>query len=307
MQNDHLNLQEVKQIDMVEYLEQLGYQPQKISNNDYWYLSPLREEKEPSFKVNRKLNLWYDHGLGKGGSIIDFGILYHQCSIPEFIQKLSQPFSFHRQTLTVQQPHTNTQIQQEALEPKIKVIAAKPLTNPVLCRYLSERKVPLEIAKKYCKEVHFELNGRQNFAIGFENKSGGFELRNSVFKGSSSPKDVTQIQVSQAKKIAVFEGFFSFLSYQTIHQKSAARLTNFLVLNSLSFFKKSRQLMEENQKINLYLDRDAAGITCTQNALKWDIKYIDKSNLYKNHKDLNDYLIHKSPKIKQGQRLGRHF
>ena len=307
MQNNHVNIQEVKQIDMVEYLEQLGYQPQKISNKDYWYLSPLRQEKYTSFKVNRKLNLWYDHGTGKGGSIIDFGMLYHECSIPEFIQKLSQHFSFHRENISVQQPQPDTQGSQEALEPKIKAIAAKPLTNPTLCRYLNDRKIPLEIAEKYCKEVDFELYDKRYFAIGFENRSGGFELRNQHFKGSSSPKDVTQIQVSEANEIAVFEGFFSFLSYQTIHQKSTAPLTNFLVLNSLSFFEKSRQLMEENQKINLYLDRDIAGIKNTQRALEWNVKYIDKSNSYKNHKDLNDYLIHKSPKIKQGQRLGRHF
>lgn len=74
MQNNPFNIQEAEQIDMFEYLEQLGYKSQKISNNDYWYSSPLREEKEPSFKVNRKLNVWFDHGLGKGGSIIDFGI-----------------------------------------------------------------------------------------------------------------------------------------------------------------------------------------------------------------------------------------
>ena len=96
MDNHDFSLLEMKQLDIVEYLQKLRIHPQKITNNDYWYLSPLREEKEASFKVNRKLNLWYDHGLGKGGSIIDFGILYHNCSIPEFIQKLSQSFSFHR-------------------------------------------------------------------------------------------------------------------------------------------------------------------------------------------------------------------
>ncbi len=56
-------------MDMVEYLQKLGYQPQKIRNNDYWYLSPLRDEKTASFKVNRKLNAWYDFGLGQGGNI----------------------------------------------------------------------------------------------------------------------------------------------------------------------------------------------------------------------------------------------
>ena len=47
--------------------------------------------------------------------------------------------------------------------------------------------------------------------------------------------------------------------------------------------------MEQHQKINLYLDRDDAGMKNRQTALKWDIKYIDKSHLYKNHRDLNDY------------------
>jgi len=306
MQNNPFDIKEAKQLDIVEYLEQLGYQPQKIRNNDYWYLSPLREEKEPSFKVNGALNLWYDHGTGKGGSLIDFGMLYHNCSIPEFIQKLSQSFSFHWKTLTVQQPQSNTKKAQEALEPKIKVRAAKQLTNPTLCRYLSERKIPFEIAGKYCKEVHFEMYDKRFFAIGFENRSGGFELRNSVFKGSSSPKDVRHISCSETKEISVFEGFFSFLSYQTLQQHDN-QLTNFLVLNSLSFLEKSRQLMEENQKINLYLDRDEAGMKYTQAALKWNQKYVDRSHLYKNHKDLNDYLISQNQQLKQSGRQRVHL
>lgn len=107
---------------------------------------------------------------------------------PEFIQKLSKSFSFHRKKLTVQQPLTNTQNQPEALEPKIKVTAAKPLTNPALCRYLTTEKYPFESARKYCKEVDFDLHDKRYFSIGFENKSGGFELRNEHFKGSNSPK-----------------------------------------------------------------------------------------------------------------------
>lgn len=104
MQNNDFHIQKARQADIVEHLEKLGHQPQKIRNNDYWYKSPLREEKEASFKVNRKLNLYYDHGTGRGGSIIDFGTQYHKCSIPQFLQKLSQSFSFHRDSLSVQQP-----------------------------------------------------------------------------------------------------------------------------------------------------------------------------------------------------------
>lgn len=46
---------EAKRIDLVGYLASLGHLPQKVRNEDYWYLSPLREEKTPSFKANRRL------------------------------------------------------------------------------------------------------------------------------------------------------------------------------------------------------------------------------------------------------------
>jgi hypothetical protein len=38
---------------LVDYLSSLRHQPAKIRNTDYWYLSPFRDESEPSFKVNR--------------------------------------------------------------------------------------------------------------------------------------------------------------------------------------------------------------------------------------------------------------
>lgn len=94
---------EAKQIDLVDYLASLGHLPQKVRNQDYWYLSPLRDEKTPSFKVNRPLNVWYDHGTGKGGNLVDFGTLYFNCSVADLLQRLSQnqaapAFSFHPPT-----------------------------------------------------------------------------------------------------------------------------------------------------------------------------------------------------------------
>lgn len=108
------------------------------------------------------------------------------------------------------------------------------------------------IAGKSYKEVSLELNGKESFAIGFENKSGGFELRSQAFKGSASPKDVTLIESKILKTIVVLEGFFGFVFYQTLHQKSP--LTNFLVLNFLAFFDKSRKLIKKHKEINLHLD-----------------------------------------------------
>jgi hypothetical protein len=105
----------------------------------------------------------------------------------------------------------------------------------------------------------------------------------------------------------VFEGMFSFLSFQTLEQNNPIPLTNFLILNSLSFFEKSRVVMEQHQQINLYLDRDSAGLKHLQNALNWSKKYTDQSLLYQHHKDLNDYLVHQGHGQKYSQKIGRHF
>jgi len=54
-------------------------------------------------------------------------------------------------------------------------------------------------------------------------------LRNEYFKGSSSPKDVTLIE-NGAKTMAVFEGFFNFLSYLTLNSKNRRKFTQFFDL-----------------------------------------------------------------------------
>jgi DNA primase len=88
VKNVTLTCEDARQIDLVEYLAKLGHYPAKISMDDYWYLSPLRVEKTASFKVNRKMNLWFDHGTGIGGNLIDFGKLYHRCAVQELLNKL---------------------------------------------------------------------------------------------------------------------------------------------------------------------------------------------------------------------------
>lgn len=61
-----MNCDKAKQIDIVSYLAYLGFYPKIVRRNDFYYLSPLRNEKVPSFHVNRKKNVWFDHGSDKG-------------------------------------------------------------------------------------------------------------------------------------------------------------------------------------------------------------------------------------------------
>jgi DNA primase len=65
-----MNIQEAKTIKLADYLQSLGYSPVKQQGNNLWYKSPFRQETEASFKVSVEHNLWFDYGLGRGGSII---------------------------------------------------------------------------------------------------------------------------------------------------------------------------------------------------------------------------------------------
>jgi hypothetical protein len=290
---------EAKQMDMVSYLSTLGYEPARIRSSDYWYYSPLRSEKTPSFKVNRRLNRWYDHGIGKGGNLIDFAILYNNCTVGEFLKMARGHFSLHQPNAA-----SHKQEAQETNSP-ITIVKEGPLTSSTLYRYLHQRRIPIEVAKQYCSEVIYELSGKHFFAIGFKNNAGGWELRNPYFKGSSSPKDTTTFE-NGAQEIAVFEGFFDFLSFMSIMQNSTQMKSNFLVLNSVAFFEKARPIMEGHQVINFYLDRDKTGQDCTRHALSLSPKYEDRSSLYQNHKDLNDWVMNigkvsrQRPKRKKG-------
>ncbi|WP_049815636.1 toprim domain-containing protein [Niastella koreensis] len=188
---------------------------------------------------------------------------------------------------------------------KILITDDRRLASKSLLEYLKKRCIPLEIAERFCSEVDFQLYGKKHTVIGFKNNAGGYELRSENFKGSSSPKEVTFID-NRTDDVAVFEGFFSFLSFCTINKNLTATLTNCLILNSLAFFEKSRPLMEKHRQVHLILDRDTAGVKHTLQALEWDKgRYFDRSDHYENHKDLNDWLIHNNHNLRQSLRPGR--
>jgi len=277
-----ISIREVKEMDMIDYLFKLGFQPVKIKGVDYWYLSPLRNEKTASFKVNRKINRWYDHGLGKGGNLIDFAILYSDCTVAEFLQKLNGNFSFHR-------PDFQKSVTYET-EAKIKILQEHSISSFGLLKYLEQRRIPIDIADQFCKEVSYELRSKIYYGIGFKNDSGGYEIRNPYFKTSSAPKNITTIN-NQAEEVTVFEGFFDFLSFMAIHKNQEKIESDFTILNSVSFFERARPFMEQHEAIRLYLDRDKTGQNYSRYALSLSKKYRDESCLYKRHKDLNDWLV----------------
>ena len=280
----NISLQEIRDLDLVNYLASLGHEPRKIRGNDFWYLSPLRNERVPSFKVNRKINRWYDFGLGQGGNLIDFAIRYQGCSVGDFCST----FALRNKTETI-----GLMKRTSACNPdnKIEIKEIVSLRSDGLLTYLRERRISIRIADFYCKEVRYRVGNTHFFSIGFPNRSGGFELRNAYFKSSSSPKDISLLKGS-SDKLLVFEGFMDFLTFRTFHPELDESKRNFLILNSISLFERARNQMESHRYVGLYLDHDKAGLACTQQALSLSTCYHDESTMYKNFKDLNEWAMH---------------
>ena len=61
----------------------------------------------------------------------------------------------------------------------------------------------IAIAQKECVELHFTHKDKAYFAIGFANKTGGYELRNIFFKGCIAPKSFTIIKAKEQRQYFV--------------------------------------------------------------------------------------------------------
>lgn len=279
-----LSFSDAKKIPIVGYLSSLGVEPAKVRGNNYWYYSPLRGEHDPSFKVNSKLNLWYDHGSGEGGTLIDLGTRLNSCSAVDFVHKLSSnafDFSFHQPPL--KEP-----------EDKLNVISATELNSGELFDYVRGRGIDEDIAFRYCREIQFEISTKTYLAVGFQNDSGGYELRNKWFKGSSSPKNVSYIH-NDSKRLYVVEGFMDFLSIEQLKNSTPAfgSDADVLILNSLSFLKRSQELIKGHESF-LFLDNDQAGISAKRSLHRDHVPFMDCSGFYSAHKDVNEYLVSQS-------------
>ncbi len=286
MDNDSFNFGEAKRIPIVDYLASLGFEPARVRGNNYWYRSPYREEQTASFKVNIKENLWYDFGVGKGGTILDLGVEIHGCTIREFISKLE---SANFNARPVQKVPANEQ------ESKLYIVSTYEIKEPQLIEYLKSRSIDPDFARQHCVEAEFLIRTRRYKAIAFPNNSGGFELRNPWFKGSSSPKDISLISSgTNSSKLSLFEGFIDFLSALTIINAKFTEATNdsgFLVLNSLAFVPRVIPLLRSFSDIKLFLDNDNAGRDAKDKLQSQGIRFQDASTWYSKHKDVNEYLL----------------
>ena len=291
----------IKCLSIRAYLAERGLYPTNDNSRYGLYLSPLRKEHTPSFKVDYVQNLWYDFGLGAGGSIIDLVMRLERCDFAQAVRFLG---CGKRTPIAVP---VSSSVQPTV--PALRLLSDTPLRHPALVGYLSSRGIDPAIASACCREVYYAVGGRNYFAVGFRNDAGGWELRSERFKGCVSPKHITTID-NRSDTVVAFEGFMDFLSYLSMKPYEWPHM-DVAVLNSVVHLSKAIPFLERHATIHAFFDNDEAGRKAMADLkrLCQNSSVIDRSHLYREHKDLNEYWQAKQsrphivPKRKRGMKM----
>ncbi len=295
-----MNCNQFNSVKLEEVLISLGHHPTKQNEKEAWYLNPFSTETQASFKLDKRNNVWYLHSEGIGGNNIDFMKKYLNSSVKEVLGWTEkQNFSSFQQQNVIHSINS---------KPNYQITEIKKLQNEHLKSYLHQRGLS-KVVYPLVKEIHFTIGEKKLYAIGFENFSGGWELRNSFYKGSVLKKDISivnfnnesQGQNETGKRIVVFEGFMDALSF--VEMKPFFK-GDVLVMNSISLLNRTKEYLKNYSEIHLFLDNDKAGENCKTSILKSFPEAKNHSEIYALHKDLNEYFVFRNnTKIEKQQQV----
>lgn len=292
-----MNCKQFNSISLEEVLLSLGHLPTKQNEKEAWYLNPFASESQASFKINKSLNYWYLFSEGIGGKNTDFMKKYLNASVNEVLAWAEkQNFSsFHQQNISNQNLKN--------IPKTYELFEVKEVQHPALLEYLNNRKVESQI--EFLKEIHYRMNDKNYFGIGFKNDSDGYEIRNKYSKICLGKKDVSTIK-NGSDSLLIFEGFFDFLSFKCIEKSLVNKASDYLILNSISMISNIKKSLNNYENIELYFDNDEAGNRAVEMIKIENKKAEDCRIFYSDFKDLNDWMIHKNPsperQVKQRRR-----
>jgi hypothetical protein len=301
-----MNINEIKQISINQYLSDRNILPARDYGYYGMYRCPFRDDRNASFKVDFRQNLWADFGTGEGGSIIDLVMKMNGCTFNEAVSQLEGNTDNCTNDCTYKHYNVATLQHSNADDfsfHRNQIIDVKPITHPKLIAYITERKISLDLANLYCREIHYQNRAGKFFSIGFPNDKGGYELSNKPnFKGCIAPKDITTVR-NNADACLVFEGFWDFLSYLAIQKIDRTR-HDVAVLNSVSNVQKSLEFLKTHKAIYTYLDNDEGGRNATKLIKSTLSTVYNCSTQFAGYKDLNDYLTGKKQVIEVKKKKG---
>lgn len=288
-----------------EVLAHYGKEYRPVRKN--MYLSPLREETDPSFCVNLQSNTWFDFGTGEGGGVIDLVCRLSGCARKDAFDELCIINGRYPEVVSTLKVTTGHRSADES--PIVIDYISQTFNNRQLIAYASSRGISKEILDANCQQICYHLKSYPNrriTAIGFMNDKGGYSLRSSRYKISNSSYISTITGTTYKDSVVVFEGFFDFLSF--LADKGLVKSeTNVCVLNGVGNVAYSLPYLEQFTNVYLYLDNDAAGIKTADNIIDHltavtkedgiERNACNMSHTYHGYKDYNSMLCDRTEKI----------
>jgi hypothetical protein len=250
----------------------------------------LHTETQPSFYVKDPLGVWYDQGLGKGGTIIDFGLAYWNLPFQETLEKIVQVCGTNLPLVNYDRQE-NARKRSAVKIPHYEIEEIKPLgNNPQITNYLNYRGI-WQAAQGSLKEVYYFVEDHKKqrkyfFAAGWQNELGSWEVRNKYFKGCLGHKAISFIP-GEENRLAVFEGYINYLSWLTDNPGADDSI---IILNSIALLNAAAKKAQQYSNIAVYFDRDQTGHNATLELIKAVPQARDLSSLYDGHNDYNDKL-----------------
>lgn len=281
-----MNIQQIKE--KYTCLDYLGDRVVRKTKDGYLCRAPWREDKHPSLTVTANGKGWKDHVTGEHGSLIDMvmkilGTKDLQMVCAEFDKALS-PF------------HQSKTLDGSKEKGKgFAFIDILPLQSIGLYAYLTSRRINTSIARQFLQEAHYGFEVRQDgkflYALAYRNDKGGYELRSSSYKGSTSPKAITTHWLVDGAPVVVFEGLMDMLSWATL---TKGVRHNYVVLNSIVNVQAGVEVLNKySGTIYLALDNDQGGDQATLTLLQEIPTAIDLRKRFSAYKDVNDYLLNR--------------
>ena len=300
-----MKIEELKRIPIWELLSHLGIEPvsKRGGGAQLMYHSPLRPDRNASFSVSTRKNLWMDFGTSQGGNVIDLAIaLKGYCTFSEAVTWLEEQARwFHKDILYEDfSRYDDAHMSRLSGHSGISNMRVEELTSPRLLEYLESRGIPAAIGQRYCKEAHYTVRDREYYGVVFLNILGGMEIRSRSFKGCHGVKAPSVVSVEKTKRTScccVFEGFMDFLSYMVLEEKGVPDIVqsfpyDCIILNSTSIIQRAIPFIGVYHIAYCYLDNDFAGKQAFDTLdLLMPGRIFEMSTRFSPYNDLNDYLM----------------
>ncbi|SFD67270.1 CHC2 zinc finger domain-containing protein [Spirosoma endophyticum] len=278
-----------KEVSIPAYLYSRNIIPAEHSRsaiNDYAYFSPFSNERTPSFFVNSHKNVFTDYSSGEKGDAIRLVLLLEKCSFIEAVERLLSIDNVLPDSL-VEKPTNETN---EADRGKHIITDVTELRHYALTQYVESRGIPIHLARRWVKQIHYSLNDRNYFGVGFESDKGSWAVRSNKFQCNIGGTGIRTIP-RPGNKVYLFEGFFDFLS-ALVHYGVIQPSHTTIVLNSTTNLNDQliKQWVVDGKVVFTFLDNDDTGKKAVIKLRNAGCTVTDCSGLYAEYNDFNDLI-----------------